>query len=231
MEYLKAMYPSDGKKSDYPEKLCNHLVERFDLSEKGQLSFLEVGCGKGTHLSIFSRILEGSFYGVDFAKIDNVEGCVVEQCDLEKESLPFVSNKFDVVFSKSVIEHVTNTENFLHEINRVLKPGGKLILLTPDWQSQMKCFYDDPTHVKPFTKHSIFSSLKMSNFKEIYVNDFMQLPSTWKIPYLRKVYSLIGKLFPESFKWKSTKGRNTNDRKFIRFSKENMILAFCKKEA
>ena len=119
-----------------------------------------------------------------------------------------------------------------------LKKGGILYMAFPCEESitfpsreGTLNFYDDPTHVKPFTKHSIFSSLKMSNFKEIYVNDFMQLPSTWKIPFLRKVYSLIGKLFPENFKWKSTKGRNTNDRKFIRFSKENMILAFCKKEA
>ena len=48
-------------------------------------------------------------------------------------------------------------------------------MLTPDWQSQMLNFYDDPTHVKPFTKQSVFSSLKMNGFENIEVTDFMQL--------------------------------------------------------
>jgi len=230
MSYLKTMYPETNT-SSYPEKLCRHLIDKFILEDKRALHFLEVGCGKGTHLKIFSNLLSGKFYGVDFEKIDNLEGCTVKQCNLELEPLPFEDDEFDVVFSKSVIEHVVNTENFLYEIKRVLKPGGKLILMAPDWQSQMKCFYDDPTHVKPFTKQSMFASLKLAKFEKIHVSDFMQLPSTWKYPVLRHVYKFFGYLFPENFKWKSSKGRNTNDRKFIRFSKENMILAFCNKEA
>ena len=38
---------------------------------------------------------------------------------------------------------------------RVLKPGGRLIALTPDWKSQMKTFYNDYTHVRPYTVDSL----------------------------------------------------------------------------
>lgn len=221
------MYPESG--SSYPEKLCRHLVKIYEMNLVSNLNFLEIGCGKGTHLKQFSKLLSGDFFGIDFEDIGPIEGCKTYVCDLERDSLPFDDCSFDFIFSKSVIEHVYNTDNFLSEIKRTLKPTGVLILMTPDWQSQMKNFYDDPTHVKPFTKHSVFSSLKMFDFSEISVKDFMQLPTTWKYPLLSKVYRAIVYLIPESFKWKSSKGRNTNDRKFIRFAKENMILASCKK--
>ena len=227
MSYLKTMYPES--KSSYPEKLCKHLSKIYQMNSSSDLCFLEIGCGKGTHLTEFSKLLSGKFFGVDFEDIGDLEGCETYVCDLEKERLPFKDDSFDFIFSKSVIEHIHNTTNFLSESKRVLKPGGLLIVMTPDWQSQMKNFYDDPTHVKPFTKHSMFSSLTMTGFDEIQVDDFMQLPSTWKYPILTKVYSMFVFLIPESFKWKSSKGRNTNDRKFIRFAKENMILASCKK--
>ncbi len=227
MSYLRHMYPES--KSSYPFLLCRHLIKKFEIEEQKEINFLEVGSGKGTHLKIFSQILTGKFFGVDIEDYE-VENCVTASCNLEDSSLPFEEDFFDVIFSKSVIEHVRNTENFLSEVKRVLKPGGKLIIMTPDWQSQMKCFYDDPTHVKPFTKQSIFSCLQMHSFDKIEISDFMQLPSTWKYPLLRHVYRIIGCFFPESYKWKNSYGRNTNDRKFIRFAKENMILAFCKKE-
>ena len=227
MSYLSYMYP--GKETTYPAKLCNHLASRFNFQSKKKIRFLEIGSGKGTHLRIFSSILNGEFYGAD-VEPHKVENCTVFAVDLENDPLSFDDNYFDVIFSKSVIEHVRNTENFLSEAKRVLKPGGILVIMTPDWQSQMKCFYDDPTHVKPFTKHSMSAVLSMKEFREIRIQDFMQLPSTWKFPTLRWLYMLIGCVFPERSKWKSINGRNTNDRKFIRFAKENMILASCTKE-
>ena len=48
----------------------------------------------------------------------------IRECDLECEAFPFESDSLDVVFSKSVIEHVENADNFLEETHRVLKPGG-----------------------------------------------------------------------------------------------------------
>jgi SAM-dependent methyltransferase len=46
--------------------------------------------------------------------------------------LPFVDESFDLVWCTEVIEHVVNPEFTLGEINRVLKPGGKLLLSTPN---------------------------------------------------------------------------------------------------
>lgn len=99
--------------------------------------------------------------------------------DAEKDIMPCFSNEYDYVFIKSVIEHIANTDLFLSEIYRILKPGGKVIILTPDYQKQKSFFYDDYTHIKPFT----LSSLKMA----IQLNGFSIMIGKW-FYYYRKIW-------------------------------------------
>ncbi len=51
---------------------------------------------------------------------------------VDGRSLPFADAAFDFVTSFQVIEHVADTERFLGEIERVLSPGGVLVLTTPN---------------------------------------------------------------------------------------------------
>jgi SAM-dependent methyltransferase len=46
--------------------------------------------------------------------------------------LPFADGSFDVVWASEVIEHVADTARFLSEIRRVLVPGGRLLVTTPN---------------------------------------------------------------------------------------------------
>jgi len=48
------------------------------------------------------------------------------------EPLPFPDHSFDVVLSFQVIEHVSDEAGYLQEARRVLKPGGRMIIVTPD---------------------------------------------------------------------------------------------------
>jgi len=228
-DYVNIMYPKDDK-NQYPDHLCEYLYNRFmKRYDKKKIRFLDIGTGRGTHLTRFMKHVKGDFYGIDLEK-SKIPGAKIKSCNLENQPLPFEDDFFDIIFSKSVIEHVKNTENFMREIYRVLKPAGVLILMAPDWQSQMKNFYDDHTHVKPFTKKSLESALRIHNFKNIEVDLFIQLPIVWRYPKLKYLCSVISFIFPEDFKWKkSCQGRNTNDRKIIRFSKEKMLLSVCSK--
>ncbi|ACS80710.1 class I SAM-dependent methyltransferase [Maridesulfovibrio salexigens] len=56
----------------------------------------------------------------------------IKKVNVCKEKLPYEDNSFDLVTSVEVIEHLDSYENLIGEAKRVLKPGGLLILTTPN---------------------------------------------------------------------------------------------------
>ena len=169
--YLETIYFRDEYSDKaYPQLLCNHIVETF-FSPNGSVKdkkILDIGSGKGNHLVGFKRA------GLEAYGLDKRNECVsalsdfdIRICDIEKESIPYDDDYFDFVFSKSVLEHVSNTDNFLAETLRVMKPGGKAVFMTPDWRSQCKFFWDDYTHVKAFTRKSLQDALIMNGYNKV----------------------------------------------------------------
>jgi SAM-dependent methyltransferase len=220
--YVAVIYPKD-EGNTYPQKLCNHLSERFfDTSEVEKSKILDIGCSKGTALQSFGKSGNFKLFGIDIRN-ENVDGIEFKNCNLETEKIPYPDNFFDFIYSKSVLEHVVNTDNFLTEAYRVLKPGGQVVFLTPDWGSQYRYFWDDYTHVRPFTRKSLRDALLIHGYDDVVCEHFYQLPFVWKRPYLKFVPKIISVL-PDFFKWKNSEQRNTKDRKLIRFSKEKMLL-------
>ena len=220
--YIKNEYSEDS----YPQKLCDHIVFKYIQAHypdfKGK-TILDVGSGKGNHLVAFAR--RGlDVFGLDKIKDHNeaLDQFEVRECDLECEPFPFETDSLDIVFSKSVIEHVANADNFFAETRRVLKPGGLAILMCPDWGTQGHMYYDDYTHVKPWTRKGLQNAMKIHDFRSIHSMLFRQLPALWKYPVLEHLADLIS-LCPESWKWKDAD--ESQHREWIRFSKEKMLLA------
>ena len=224
--YLKTFYfRTEYGENDYPQLLCNHIVEKFmapRLDVQGK-KLLDIGCGKGTHLVGFSRCGMQT-YGLDKRGecVQSVEGFDTRQCDIENEPFPYEDNYFDIVFSKSVLEHVMNTENFIGEALRVLKPGGLAVLLTPDWRSNRDWFWDDHTHVKPFTLKSLRNAMLICGFKNVEGEFLLQLPEVWKNPWLYPVTRCFA-ILPDALRWKDKDEKHF--RKWVRFSKEKMLVA------
>jgi len=224
-DYLETIYfREEYSETAYPQKLCDHLIERyFDAGDgvEGK-TLLDIGSGKGNHLVGFSR------RGMTVCGLDKRDECVevlrdfdIRSCDIEREPFPFEENTFDFVYSKSVLEHVTNTDNFLKEALRVLKPGGKAVLMTPDWRSQHEFFWDDYTHVKPFTRKGLQDAMWINGYTDVQCHYFLQLPVVWKYPWMRIVTKIIS-LLPDSWKWRDHDEKDF--RPLIRFSKEKMLL-------
>jgi SAM-dependent methyltransferase len=100
---------------------------------------LELGCCFAETQVHYKKAFSGDFYGIDYSK-EIVEKrkndfVSIKQCDLSSDVIPFDENMFDVVMCGEVIEHIFDTENMLKEIHRVLKPGGTLIISTPNLSS------------------------------------------------------------------------------------------------
>jgi len=211
-KYLDVTYPQ--KATEYPYLLADYLTTRFITGgEFGAPKLLDVGSGKGYFIDAFE------ICGMKVTSIDK------DKCNLEHDMFPFHGEFFDYVFAKSLVEHIRNTENFFTEIYRVLKPGGLAIILTPDWESRYKDFFDY-THVTPFTRKALQDALEVHAFKEVSVEKFYQLPLLWTYPQLKFLARLTA-LLPDSWKWKDK--RQTIHNEWIRFSKELMLLGIGKK--
>ncbi len=173
MGYLETVY-KDVKPTKYVGQLVSYLCHRYQL--RGRL--LEVGCGLGFFLDEFAKYMEVE--GID------IEGSF-RRCDAFYARWPFPDHYFDIVYHKSFIEHGFSSGHIMSETLRVLKPGGRTIILTPDWTSQRETFWEDPTHMKPYTVKAIRDLLLMNGFKDVEVELFYQLPLVWKYPMLKRI--------------------------------------------
>jgi SAM-dependent methyltransferase len=69
-------------------------------------------------------------------------------------NIPFPDEYFEGAFCCWLFEHLPDPERSIKEIHRVLKPGGYLCLIIPS-PNDMVSFYDDYTHVRPYTHTSL----------------------------------------------------------------------------
>ena len=201
--------------TQYPDKLTRYLSSKYKLSKGSKV--LDLGCGRGEFLRGFIRCgLDG--YGVDQSSMAKsvCPGAEILQSDLENEPLPYADNSFGAVFSKSVLEHFYYPEKLIMEIYRIVKPGGLVITMVPDWESVYKTFYEDHTHRTPFTKNSLKNIFLINGFDNVKVEKFRQLPFLWSLPWLKPFCSIAAFLAPKALRPYS---------KLIRFSQEIMLLS------
>lgn len=220
-DYVSVVYDEKRTpRTDYPSKLVLYLFNRFNLKEKQKL--LEIGCGRGEFLTAFQK-LGLDCYGADMCDSSvKISGKLdVKKTDISKDKLPFEDNTFDIVYHKSLIEHLHSPINLMEETLRVLKPGGITIILTPDWASQMKVFYEDFTHFRPYDMTSLRDLLEIKGFSNVSSELFYQLPLVWHYPFL-KVFSKLLQLFISTPK--ARKLTKITKIKFIRWSVELMVL-------
>lgn len=123
----------------------------FEISDKYQIllkrmskfsahNILDIGCGDGSFLLTAGKFLKiNKLYGVDISKngIKEANKANIKAfChDVDKGKIPLKSNSIDLIFCGEVIEHVYSPDNLLIEIHRLLKPGGHVVLTTPNLAS------------------------------------------------------------------------------------------------
>lgn len=118
-----------------------HAMARRQLGDLRGLDVLEIGCGNGA----FARELveRGAvLVAADFSPsaVAQARAEVPATCEVmiaDVQDLPFPSGRFDLVVSLETLEHVPFPERGLAELVRVTRPGGRLIITTPNYLSLM----------------------------------------------------------------------------------------------
>lgn len=159
------------------------LKDKADLS---RASVIDIGSGSGHLAASMPELNPRNYTGLDGSnkqvEIAKARGLRVERCNLG-EGIPFEANRFDIAFALEIIEHLFQTEFFLEEIFRVLKPGGILILSTPNVTGlgcRIKCLLGKRPaviecrsrenvqgHIRAFDMSDISALISEAGFKDI----------------------------------------------------------------
>lgn len=131
---------------------------------------LEVGCGGGALLEKLCA-MGCSASGVDCltaaveAARDRAPGARVLQG--EATGIPFAGGSFDSVISQHLIEHLPSCGAALREWMRVLRPGGALVVLTPNRLYPAPEVFADPSHVKIFAPDELELEVSEAGYGDV----------------------------------------------------------------
>jgi SAM-dependent methyltransferase len=151
------------------EKVWRAINEYLQKYVKENATVLDLGCGYGDFVK---GIKAESKFAIDLN--DNLK------MFFEKEKIKFISqsvltefaipeNSVDVVFASNLFEHFSDDEleKMMNNIDKILKPNGRIILLQPNIYYAYKEYWDDYTHKKAFSHVSLADFLMAHDFQII----------------------------------------------------------------
>ena len=113
-----------------------HIPAAAGFAETKNQRVLEIGCGLGTDGAQFAKA------GADYTGVDLTDAAIelaqkrFELFQLpgsfrvaDAEGLNFPDNSFDIVYSHGVLHHTPDTAGAINEVHRVLKPGGRAVVM------------------------------------------------------------------------------------------------------
>ncbi len=138
----------------------------FSLPFVDSKRVLDIACGTGYGIAILKKNA-AHVTGVDVdadAAAQALAECG-ERADVllgDGLGLPFADESFDVVTSFETLEHLHERATFLTELNRVLKPGGVLLLSTPNanYSQPVNGVPANPFHIHEYTPDELRSELE-----------------------------------------------------------------------
>lgn len=174
--YYNQRWDSEDKLDRPPAPTRVRLVAETvaAIASGSQPSILDVGCGNGWILAAIDERLagRGRLSGVEPSPL-GAENCAqrVPTANISTGTLGSVrfEEKFDVVVSSEVIEHVPDQLEFVSQIAAVLKPDGVLVLSTPNGLYR-ESYFRDNAECEP---QPVENWLDVSELRELCAADYM----------------------------------------------------------
>ncbi|MDR0743228.1 MAG: class I SAM-dependent methyltransferase [Tannerella sp.] len=134
-------------------------MKKYASELNGRL--LDFGCGSKPYKYLFKHVRE--YVGIDVENEGHSHQNENVDIYYDGENLPFNDETFDSILSNEVLEHVPNINGSLAELNRILKPGGKILITVP-----FVCFeHELPYDFRRFTVNGLIHALNEYGFEII----------------------------------------------------------------
>ena len=153
---------SSGK-YDWSYRHRYNVISNFLPNCDTQKNLLDFGCGDGSFIKyLLKKSVNLHMTGYDpylqesvVASRPNVKMC---------KSLKGMENKFDIITSLDVIEHIQDDKEAMLQINKLMHLNGLLLLTVPAHELLYSLYDAEVGHYRRYSKHSIFQLLQKSGF-------------------------------------------------------------------
>jgi len=192
--YFTRMHQDESELEYTGTKILNaEVIAQF--KKHNITSVCDAGCGDGLFLA------SATAAGIDCEGFDSNEellahcrerGMRVSFGDFATK-LPYPDESFQGIYCSNVFEHLHEPEFALHELLRILKPGGLLIISIPEANSRV--FWNDWTHITAFTPKTLENLISCVDISShhIWRRHFPVFIRHWKNPLIRIGNTLVRK--------------------------------------